>query len=298
MGFFHEKIKIDKLYYYKHKFISPESIFAEVREELRSYLDTGMVDDSMFPIWTNQCLQKLGKSTFPVKDSPPLIIADFETRLPDDFYSEREVWMCTNFESSIQHPSAVYTYTSTRLDTPDLYCNRCVECEHPDIITAIYKTTNTVAFKFSISHLLKPGNVKKRHDGLHCDNHNFDFNLNHCKDTYEIHNNKLVTNFREGTIYLVYYSSETDCDDNQLIPDSYRIKEFIKAFLKQKLFEQIFNQTTDESFNQSLKKYEFYKQLSDEAYIIADTEEKKETIYQKAQKIRKTLTRNHKFDIR
>lgn len=278
--------------YYKHKFISPESIFAEVREELRSYLDTGMVDDSMFPIWVNQCLQKLGKSTFPVKDKV-IMLSDFEARLPDDFYGEREVWICSDFKFSYQNPASVYTYTSTRLDSPDLYCHRCEECEHPDVITAIYKTTNTEAFSFSVSSLLKPGNVKTRKCDLPCANLN-----STCLDTYEIHNNKIVTNFREGTIYLVYYSTESDCSDNQLIPDSYRIKEFIKAFLKQKLFEQIFNQTTDETFNQSYKKFEMYKQFADEAYIIADTEEKKETIFKKAVKIRNTLTRNQKFNIR
>lgn len=277
---------------YKHKFISPEAIFAEVKEELRSYLDTGMVDDSMFPIWANQCLQKLGKSTFPVKDIP-LVLSDFETRLPDDFQSEREVWVCSNFTYSYQNPSAVYTYTSTRLDTPDLYCNRCTECEHPDKITAIYKTTNEEVFSFTISALLKPGVNRKQNCDLPCVN----YGGHTSPDTYEIHDNKLVTNFREGTLYLVYYSNQVDCHDNQLIPDTYRIKEFIKAFLKQKLFEQIFNQTTDETFNQSFKKYEFYKQLSDEAFILADTDEKKETIYKKALQIRKTLTRNNKFDI-
>lgn len=277
--------------YYKHKFISPEAIFAEVREELRSYLDTGMVDDSLFPIWVNQCLQKLGKSTFPVKDSV-LILSDFEARLPDNFYSEREVWLCSDFKFSYQNPASVYTYTSTRLDTPDLYCNRCTECEHPDRITAIYKTTNEEAFSFSVQSLLKPGHIRARECELPCANLD-----SKSLDTYEIHQNKIVTNFREGTIYLVYYTNEVDCSDNQLIPDSYRIKEFIKAFIKQKLFEQIWNQTTDETFNQSFQKYQMYKQMSDEAYIIADTEEKKETIYQKANKIRKTLTRHNKFNI-
>jgi disulfide oxidoreductase YuzD len=163
----------------------------------------------------------------------------------------------------------------------------------PDIIKAIYKTTNDEVFQFKTSHLLLPGNTRTK------DNCNLPLVNNYCEtfDSYSISGNKLSTNFSSGKVYLVYYSNDFDCNDNQLIPDSYRIKEFIKAYLKQKLFEQIFNMSSDESFNQSLRKYEMYKQMADEAYILADIDEKKETVEKKIMKIRQTLTRHNKFHI-
>lgn len=279
--------------YYKYDFISPEATYALVEEELSSYFNTGSCDASLFSLWTNQCLQKLGKSSFPILEQL-VIVENSEARLPDDFHAVREAWMCSDFVTKFPAANADYSYTTTsRLDEPDLYCSLCEECETPNIIKAIFKTTHETLFTFRRTHLLKPGNVKTADNcGLFTDNQ-FSTSL----DTYDIRGNKLYTNFKEGKIYLVYYSKNFDCNDNQLIPDDYRVIEFIKAFLKQKIFEQLFNQSTDETFNQSYKKYELYKQMSDEAFILADTETKKETIEKKVRGIKRVLSRNQKFDI-
>jgi len=51
-------------YYYKYNFVSPEPIYSIVKEELKSYFDTGAVDDLMFPTYlfltTSLLLEKLG----------------------------------------------------------------------------------------------------------------------------------------------------------------------------------------------------------------------------------------------
>ncbi len=278
--------------FFTHTFVSPEPLFAEVREDMKSYFSTGMIDDSLFGIWANQCLQKLGKSTYPIYHTV-LEISGHESRLPDDFHAVKEVWACSDIIYSRQNPSAVYTYT-TRLDTPDLYCKRCEECESPDIIKAVYKTTNDEVFKFTVSHLLVPGNIKtKENCGLPFLN---EFE-NQSNDVYSISDNKINVTFSSGKIYLVYYSKEFDCNDNQLIPDSYRIKEFIKAFIKQKLYEQIFNMASDQTFNQSVRNFEMYKQFADEAFILAEIDEKKDTLEKKIYRIRKTLTSHDKYYI-
>jgi len=80
-------------YYYKYQFISPESVYAIVREELKSYFDTGAVDDLMFPTYLNKCLNKLGKSSYAISETV-LHIENFEARLPDNFRAVREPWMC------------------------------------------------------------------------------------------------------------------------------------------------------------------------------------------------------------
>jgi hypothetical protein len=38
-------------YYYHYNFISPEVVYATVKEEFKSYFDTGAIDDLMLPIW-------------------------------------------------------------------------------------------------------------------------------------------------------------------------------------------------------------------------------------------------------
>ena len=56
-------------YYYKYNFVSPEPIFAEVKEELRSYFDTGMVDDILFPKYVEDCLKRLGRSSYKITNN-------------------------------------------------------------------------------------------------------------------------------------------------------------------------------------------------------------------------------------
>ena len=50
-------------YYYRYNFVSPEPIFAIVKEELKSYFDSGAIDSLLFPTWLSKCLDKLGKSS-------------------------------------------------------------------------------------------------------------------------------------------------------------------------------------------------------------------------------------------
>src|SRR5687767_12844870 len=144
-------------YYYKYNFVSPEPIYARVKEELKSYFNTGGIDDLMFPLYTQDCLEKLGKSSYKILNTP-LVISDFISRLPDNFIAVREAWLCTSHDVSIRDASARYcqiTTTSTRLDEPDVYCDVCNECQNPDIVKAIYKTTGETLFQVKRSHLLK-----------------------------------------------------------------------------------------------------------------------------------------------
>lgn len=279
--------------FYKYNFVSPDSIFAEIQEELRSYFSTGAIDPIMFGTWTNQCLRKLGYGSYPIT-SEILEIDDFIAKLPENFIKAREVWACAPSREVIyKEPSSTYTEISTKLsDSSETRCEP--SCEFPDVINVIYKTNRQQKHSFNKTWLLRPGNLSVKQ---YCSEDCFNFSST-CEETFDIHGNKLVTSFRTGHIYLLYYSSDVDDCGNQLIPDNYRIQEYIKAFIKYKLFEQISNQTTDETFNQINQKMIFYKQASDEAYIMMDIESKKKTDYQKFDSINQTIRRNRKYIIR
>lgn len=281
--------------FFKYEFISPEPTFALIAEELKSYLDIGAIDQLMWPIYLGKCLDRLGRGSYKIVPAV-LPIKEFECRLPDDFYRIREAWACSDCTQSIQHPSAVYeqfSSCSTRLDTPDMYCNKCRECESPDIINVIYKTTNTVAFSFRQSHLLKPGNINARnHCGQEC------LNLNSSSgDTFDIRDNKFVVNFREGTVYCLYYSKELTPEGVEYVPDNLRIKEYIEAYIKARMFEQLSNQITDETYNQIQAKADKYEQKAEEAFQIARVEARMETMYDKHRKILKTLHRHDRYEL-
>lgn len=278
-------------YYYKYKFVSPDPVFARVKEELKSYFDTGAVDDVLFPLWTEDCLKKLGRSSWKIVDAL-LFIDNFTAKLPPDFVAVRECWLTSNVAlGTYRKPGAYYQQITTVLNRPYDPCNPALSCDpcNPDILRVVTKTTEEGSQCIDLKWLLKPGNIAVHDD---CDAGCLNLNYSSCgPDTFDIRDGKLITNFREGDVFLIYYSSQSDENGYQLIPDNYRVQEFIRAFLKAKVFEMLTNQITDETFNQMQNKWLTYKQMADEAYIMADIEIKKETIYKRAYKIRKELNR-------
>lgn len=293
-------------YYYKYNFVSPEPVYSIVKEEFKSYFDTGAVDDLLFPTYLDKCLRKLGRATYIISEVI-LEIEDFEARLPDNFYAVREAWLCTSVngypyqtansfysqaasETTIQVSPIVTSATCTNPNCSDPTCpGTCM----PVLIQAVYKTNNSVAVNYKREYLLKPGNISvKAHCTLDCANVG-----SSAADSFDIRDNKFVTNFRNGTVHLIFYAVEYDNIGNQLIPDNYRIREYVEAFIKYKVFEMLSNQLTDETFNQIQQKLTWYKSLADEAYIMAEMEIKKQTAYDKQRRIKAQLNKFNMYEL-
>jgi hypothetical protein len=293
-------------YYYKYSFVSPESIYAVIAEEFKSYLDTGAIDQLMWPIYADKCLQKLGKSSYTIEEEI-LHMDDFQSRLPDNFYAVREAWLCTVVNGiPLQEANSFYSQAAsiqtiqvspvisggkacTNVACQDDNCPGCM----PEFIQAVYKTNNTLNHTFRREYLLKPGNISaKKHCSLHCAN----FGAS-GPDSFDIRDNKFVTNFRNGHIHLIFYATSYDSCDNQLIPDNYRIKEYIEHFIKYKVMETLTNQVNDETFNQLQQKLGYYKGLADEAYIMAQLEIQKQTATQKQRAIKTQLNSFNKYEL-
>lgn len=294
-------------YYYKYNFVSPEPQYATVKEEFKSYFDTGAIDDFMFPTYLNKCLNKLGKANYVIKEEP-LYIEDFTARLPDNFFSVREAWMCT-FVNGMPYRSANSFYsqaasTDTIQVSPTVSGYRAcsnIDCTSevcggecmPQLIQAVYKTNNQLNMSYSRQYLLKPGNISVHKDcDLGCSNFG-----SSSADSFDIRDNKFVTNFRQGIVHLIFYATEYDENSNQLIPDNYRVKEYIETFLKFKMIEQLTNQINDETFNQLQSKLGYYKAQSEEAYILAETELKKQDAYAKFRRIKQNLNRLNMYEL-
>jgi hypothetical protein len=295
-------------YYYKYNFVSPEPVFSIVKEELKSYFDTGAVDDLLFPTYTDKCLRKLGRSSYQIQETY-LDVCDFEARLPDNFFAVREAWMCTSVDARpYQSANSFYSQASsettiqvspvivggtpcTNAGCTDPGCDghSCL----PVLIQAVYKTNNAINRSVQRQYLLKPGNISvKAHCSLDCANLG-----SSSADSFDIRDNKFVTNFRNGVVHLVFYAYEYDAVGNQMIPDNYRIREFIEAFIKYKVFETLTNQINDETFNQIQQKMVNYKQLADEAFIMADIEIKKQDAYAKQNRIVQDLNRFKMYEL-
>lgn len=292
-------------YYYKYNFISPEPVYATVKEEFKSYFDTGAVDDLLFPTYLDKCLRKLGRSSYVISEQL-LYIEDFEARLPDNFFAVREAWLCTSIpgypyqtansfysQAASQTTIQVSPVISGGAPCTNLECTTgCPTCM-PELIQAVYKTNQQVAVEYHRQYLLKPGNISvKAHCDLQCANFG-----SSAADSFDIRDNKFVTNFRNGVVHLVFYSTAYDGAGNELIPDNYRIREFVEAFIKYKMIETLTNQTNDETFNQLQTKLGYYKQQADEAFIMADIEVKKQDAWSKQRRIIQDLNRFNRYEL-
>lgn len=311
-------------HYYKYNFVSPEPVYAIVKEELKSYFDTGAIDDLLFPVYVNKCLEKLGRAT---KAIVPVVlfVEDFQARLPDNFYAVREAWFCSWTDGgTYTSPSAFYSQTAdlNTIQVSPLTVGGKPTCNNPiceddtcggecmlQVVQAVYKTVEELPRdSFKRSFLLKPGNISMEP--------NCEYNYNETSahygslagvsqsvpksgdyDSFDIHDNKFVTTFRNGIVEVLMYADDFDNIGNQMIPDNFRIREFIELFIKFKVFETLTNQTNDETFKQLQSKMVTYKQMSDEAYTMAEIEIKKQTAYKKQRRIRKNLNRFDKYEL-
>jgi hypothetical protein len=312
-------------YYYQYNFTTPEIVYSTVKEELKSYFDTGAVDDLMFPTYVDKCLRKLGRSSYIISEEV-LYLDDFQARLPDNFYAVREAWMCTqvgslpyqtanSFYSQTDDPTTILIAPVTTNDPgcPNPDCNNpnCDGGCFPNIIRPVYKSNYQTSQSIRREYLLRPGNISARNN---CDVdytnewsfYNQGSNINTLNnftpgessfDSFDIRDNKFVTNFRNGIVNLIFYSTDYDASGNQLIPDNYRVREFIEAFIKYKVFETLTNQTNDETFQQLQQKLVYYKQLSEEAFIMADIEVKKQTSWEKQRRIKQDLNRLNMYEL-
>jgi hypothetical protein len=306
------------MYYYRYNFVSPESSFATIKEEFKSYFDTSAIDDLMFPTWLNKALNKLGKSSYIISEEI-LYIKDFEDRLPDNFYAVREAWACTEmvgypYQTANSFYSQAASATTIQVSPmvvdgqpcndpvcPNDACDPCM----PNLVQAIYKTNNEFTRTFHKEYLLQPGNISVRQ---HCDveytsawdrvskiHQSTPFSSSY--DSFDIRDNKFVTNFRDGIVHLVFYATEYDNLGSQMIPDNFRIKEYVEAYIKMKLIEMLVNQVTDETFNQLQQKLVYYTKLHDEALILAFSEIKSQDIWTKQRRIKKDLNRFNMYEL-
>lgn len=277
-------------YYYQYNFISPEPLFTQVKEELKSYFQTGVIDDVLFPTYVEKALKKMGRSSYKIEENI-FKLEDYEAKLPENFEAVRELYLITPYEQSYQMPSSCYEQATIRV-TPER--DRCEgDFCAPSEIKVTYKTNGTVIQRFECSHLLKPGNVHAK-ESCSLDNWN---RFSTSMDTFDIRGGKIVTNFPQGTLYMVYYVKDYDENEYQLIPDNERIYDYLYYELYYRCFSNIYNNVSDETLRQIEGKMIYYERKRDEAKVIAETEIKKQTIEKQIRSAISARDRLKKYNI-
>lgn len=280
--------------YETYTFISPEPIYAEVKSMLRSYFESGILDDTLFPRWTEHCLRKFDNTTKPLKETV-LELDNYQACVPDDFNTVRELWLCTKvYTDPIQDPTYKYYQKDCRLDIPERTgkCDPCFNDDCDGIYKVTHKVTGYTIFAFRKFLMLTPGTTSAK---LKCAADCPTFSVENDRK-FDIQGQNIVTTFPSGTLYLLYYA-DSDVDGEMLIPSNFRFEEYLRQYLIYKCYEMLSNLVSDESFNQVQLKLQQSDQKQAEAYILVDIEFKKKNIYQKAQDIKKTHRRLNKYNL-
>jgi len=287
--------------YYKYNFVSPEPIFANIKEELSSYFDSGAIDDLMFETYLNKALGHLSNSKYKIEETV-LELENFEASLPDNFKSVREAWLCTRDYIRYPDPTAYYYQKDCRVTRINDNCSECftpqdppcTSCNIPEKYRVTHKVTGETIYEFSKHYLLTPGNISSE---VNCDLYCRNFGSS-SPDSFDVTGKTFRTNFATGNVYLIYYSENFDDSGYALVPDNDKILEYVEKEILFRCFKKLQNVTTDETFNQIRSKKADAERERDEALVEAKIELKKETINQKVRAIKKSYNRNRRFNIR
>lgn len=259
-------------------YTSSEEIFAEIREEMSSYFNTGAVDDIMFPRWAIYCLKRLKKSTMQV-EATVLEIKNYKAELPQNFNSARAVWSCEPHYVSTMNPQLRYTQHDIRLtqfdrcDCPKEIPCECNPCKSDREFQVTYKTTGETLYTFQKNRLLTPSDVRTQN---RCSSDCLNFKPT-CDDTFEIDGCNLFTSIPSGKIYIEYYVENVDEEGNIIVPDNVYVQQYIMSYIRYKLFKKLLDSTTDESFSQMNYKFQKAERDMQESFILVETELKKKT---------------------
>lgn len=307
----------------KEKLISPAQIYARVKEEMRSYFNTGAIDDLLFPIWTKDCIDKFENTYLPLKQAV-MDMYNHKCPLPCDFKAVREVWVTFTYDKGpVTSPHVFYYQTDCRINpapAPGEACEDCVPgyqcmspsqtptpvalpslCDVPPEYIVTHKVMEQMMFRFHVTGMLKPGNFKtigKCADG----SPNLDA---YCIDTFDIVGDKLVTSFAQGTIYMAYFAENAIVPEDEgpdagyyMIPDNDPFQKYLYYYLRMMVYRQLFDQATDESFNQINAKYQLAQSEVDSAYINARNYAVNQDIYSVEKAIIRSYNRHNRFRLR
>lgn len=309
--------------------ISPKSIYARIKEEMKSYFNTGAIDDLMFPEWTLDCISAFKATYLPIQEAV-IDICNYKAELPCDFKLVREVWVCATVNKGpITSPFTFYYQTDCRINTITDSCNECTApecnptngCATPDPVNlplpnlcdlnlnssgpcvcstgdqfrVTHKVQTHLSFGFTVQGMLKPGNYKTI-------NRCWDKSPNkQCNtiDSFDIMNHNIVTSFNTGTLFLLYYANPLLDDDGYYdIPDVEEFKKYVYYYIRFMIYQMLFDQSTDESFNQIKAKRDDAEARLNIALVKAKNEAMAQTVYDVQKAIIRSYNKNRRFIIK
>lgn len=276
---------------WEYDWISAEGIIAQLKEELRSYFETGVIDDGMFPMYVDHVLKKIGMTMLESVDEI-IYLKNKKSILPEGIVFLNDVlYAGMESESTALIPGGTNTYNQTTTTVVLQQDGTMNDPNNPEVgqkATIVERTTNRVLATYDIVTRLRPASLKAK---------------NMCEDSrfkkfydypyyYDVNGRILSTNHPDGELLIRYKRYRLDDDGYPMIPDHVTMQDVVQFYLRYKIFEQLWNSVTDESYNQMQNKMQYYEQKYNDALIMARTEFIAPSFQQQKESI---LLRRHKF---
>lgn len=270
------------------RYISSESLVAEVKQELKSYFEAGAVSEVLIPTFIDQALRKFRVMALRPEEAV-IRFENFKSELPHDFhlldyalsYTTDVYWdtavnsMVGSWYKNIENTgcgneTSIEMYESISIPMPGFRINM----KNPKWIRVYFESTSLCVegcenLKVSSSDVIKINQHKKA-----------------------------SATFEEGCVYLRYFSRPMDDNHHPMIPEILEVEEYVKSYLKYKFFEQMWHSVMDESTKQVTDKLQYYKREQLDKLQAAQNYLMTKTKQQIADSVVRQRTRFNRFHIR
>jgi len=238
------------MHYENINYISSESLIAEVKQELKTYFESGAITEVLIPTLIDQALRKLKVLTLKPEDAV-LHFTNYKSELPCDFVLLDRAMM---YDTEVEWSAGVNSLQGYWYKSID-----CVDCSSCNTKEETYETITVpgVGFKLTMKQpkWIRVYHASKQYCTEGCQNLSVS-----SSDVLQIYDNsKVSSTFETGCVYIRYFSRPMDDDGIPLIPEILEVEEYIKAYLKFKFFEILWHSVMDESVNQIVSKFQYYK---------------------------------------
>lgn len=231
--------------------ITINSIIADIKSDLRSYDESGLIDDITLTLHLINELKRFGGN---VMDIYPKVleIRNSQAELPQNFFSlykavKTEPVGCNVEDDTLEEVIGGSTFYRIRKEASRTWDNLSHEFqdgEYTEVVEKVFIGTRKVDFYYKGNTLLKlvPGYDKSKINEK-CEN----IKVVKCSHAISIIGNNIQTNFNKGFICIWFQGLRLNENDEIVLPEdpNARLYEFLMYSGKAKVFEGLWANNDD-----------------------------------------------------
>jgi hypothetical protein len=256
-----------------------KELIAQILTEIKKYDESGLVDYISLNRWIKNELKRFGENLMEMTGKV-IRVENGQATLPDNFYSLHFAVHCTpecyKIEGDKEIVQSSHFYRE-RLETLNEWDNQSNSYNQISFTTIEDKfmfqdNSTSVRVRYKDPILMKPVKGIKR-DLLFkgCKN------MKVIKSPYEFNivGEKVHVNFKEGDIFIHYYSYPSDENGDLIIPENRNLEEYLIAFCKWRILEGMWLNDDDTNI---ITKLQYFQQQAQNLYGLAQTQVKFESL--------------------